>query len=493
MTTQPEILIFFSDYFAVPADTLRDYGAFNISLINDLPLFIDPFLLFNSRKPAYKALHEGVVEYVRFLREKAPQLPMGDGPLKAWFTFPEVKQTWLGFSLRGNAGQGLGIEFARALCKNLNFIFNDFGAEQVTSGSHIEKVCLMDDGIGRDNISDFVTNLIKEYLLAFTETFALTHLAPQQRRKILVPRVEFKYTTESWAAKEFELPYIDGDYIILTPRDLLTKDQPWINRHDLVGDFENIIEAVPNDQQRWQLSNYFESRLPNKPTAKDRKRAIEDSLKAYPTIIDHYIRVRENQSDQAVKVSIDKVTASEELYCRKAREIVGQLWEGTEFYGSPGNTHDEARRRIAFLKTVIEDQDGYRIFYDKAGVAFRREQDLQLLFRLTWYATHSDVNREVNNGRGPVDFKVSRGARDQTLVEFKLASNSKLSQNLANQVRIYQKANANARAFKVILFFYEHEETSVRKILKELKLDRDDSVVLIDARRDNKPSASTAA
>jgi hypothetical protein len=31
------------------------------------------------------------------------------------------------------------------------------------------------------------------------------------------------------------------------------------------------------------------------------------------------------------------------------------------------------------------------------------------------------VNREVNNGRGPVDFKVSEGAADTSLVHFKLA------------------------------------------------------------------------
>ena len=54
-------------------------------------------------------------------------------------------------------------------------------------------------------------------------------------------------------------------------------------------------------------------------------------------------------------------------------------------------------------------------------------------------ATEYDVNREVNNGRGPVDFKVSKGSKDTTLVEFKLASNTKLKKNLENQVEIYKK------------------------------------------------------
>ena len=42
--------VYFSDFFNVNPDVIEKYGAFNISLINDFPLFIDPFLLFNSNK-----------------------------------------------------------------------------------------------------------------------------------------------------------------------------------------------------------------------------------------------------------------------------------------------------------------------------------------------------------------------------------------------------------------------------------------------------------
>ena len=42
--------VYFSDFFDVNPDVIEKYGAFNISLINDFSLFIDPFLLFNSYK-----------------------------------------------------------------------------------------------------------------------------------------------------------------------------------------------------------------------------------------------------------------------------------------------------------------------------------------------------------------------------------------------------------------------------------------------------------
>ena len=47
-------MVYFTDFFNINEDVLNQYGAFNISLINDLPLFIDPFLLYASKKEEYK-------------------------------------------------------------------------------------------------------------------------------------------------------------------------------------------------------------------------------------------------------------------------------------------------------------------------------------------------------------------------------------------------------------------------------------------------------
>ena len=107
---------------------------------------------------------------------------------------------------------------------------------------------------------------------------------------------------------------------------------------------------------------------------------------------------------------------------------------------------------------------------------------MQIMYRLVWYATEVDVNREVNNGRGPVDFKVSKGSSDSTLVEFKLASNTKLKKNLSNQVEIY-------KAIKVILYFSDDEYTKVNGVLNDLGLQGCPDIILIDA-TGNKPSAS---
>ena len=144
-----------------------------------------------------------------------------------------------------------------------------------------------------------------------------------------------------------------------------------------------------------------------------------------------------------------------------------------------------------YLKHVVEDNDGYKVFYVD-GKPIKRESDLHIMYRLACFGSKNDVNSEVNNGRGPVDYKLSNGNKDSTLVEFKLASNSKLKKNLQRQVEIYQKANNTENAIKVIMFFSEEEYKKVQDLLNELELNNKANIILIDARNDNKPSASVA-
>jgi len=177
------------------------------------------------------------------------------------------------------------------------------------------------------------------------------------------------------------------------------------------------------------------------------------------------------------------------LFVEELSSFIHQLSSKTQFYKRSGDTLSESYERVLFLKNVIENKDGYRIFYYK-GEPIKRESDVQIMFRLTWCASPSAVTREANEGRGPADFVISRGAMDKTVIEFKLASNKKLAQNLENQVDIYKQAHDTDKSIKAIIFFSSEEEEKVRKILKDLGLSKEKYVVLIDARKDNKVSAS---
>jgi hypothetical protein len=495
-------MVYFTDFFNVSEETLESYGALNISLINDLPLFIDPFLLFGSKKEKYIELHQGILKYLTFLKIKSERGNISPAERKSWYKFSEVKQNWLGYSVTGNGGSGLGEKFALAMSQNMHLVYSDLNSETVTNTSHIEKVCLFELGVGNDNISDFTCNLIKSFFLEYSENFAKKFLNESQTKVINVNKVYFDYKFEKWMSKQFTLPFYNEDFVILTPTDLLSKDDNWINSHDLRGRFAGICSTIPNDQLRSEIDSYFKSKLPaptitgkgknqkvKLPNQKEIAEAVDKTIQIFPEILNYYIKIKEQDKERAKDISKEKVLDVIEIFKVNVTQLISQLIQQTEFYEiKPESSYTESLKRIMFMKDVIENKDGYRLFYHK-GQPLKRESDVQVIYRLTWFSSPYDVNREVNNGRGPVDYAVSKGSKDKTLVEFKLASNGKLKMNLENQVKVYEKASNTKKSIKVILYFDNPELIRVNKILDELNLDKDESIVLIDA-GGNKPSAS---
>jgi hypothetical protein len=123
--------LYFSDHFEVARTEIEAHGAFDISLVADLPLFVDSFLLFSSSKPEYRRLHDRIIDYLRFLRARAASGNLDPALQRSLYSFKEVKQNWLGFTRAGNSGAGLGKKFANALHRNLHTIFGDFGNESL--------------------------------------------------------------------------------------------------------------------------------------------------------------------------------------------------------------------------------------------------------------------------------------------------------------------------------------------------------------------------
>ena len=337
--------------------------------------------------------------------------------------------------------------------------------------------------------------LIIDYLCRYTERFAEERIASNRIDTVHIAKARFDYTTEAWRRGQYRLPVANGDFVILTPRDMLTRDENWINRGDLIRNFERIPVAIPNAELRGQVFNYFQRVLPRprdrEPSQQERAEAVADTLVQFPQLIDYFIKMKEETGDDASDMSAEKVIATEFLFIHQLKVLQQSLKQNTPFYDTKGLTHAEAHARLAYLKDVIENKGGHRLFYHD-GIAIEREKDLQILYRLVWFGTPSDVGAEVNDGRGPVDFKISRGARDKTLVEMKLAKNSHLERNLEKQVAIYQAASDAEHGIKAIIFFSQAEQARAEGILGKLGLLGHQDIVLIDARDDNKPSGSKA-
>jgi hypothetical protein len=488
--------LFFSDYFDLKRDVVESYGAVDVSLISDIPLFIDPFLIFHSEKSEYKKLHSQIIDYLFFLKSKAGD-DLGVGELTAWFKFSEVRQNWLGYSSENNEGRGLWLDFARKLNRNLGDILPGFGQEKITASPHLEKLCLIEKGVGRDGISDFTTNLIKGYLLEYTQKFAITYLKPEQITETAVDRAVFNRSLSKWMPSSYKLPKFKRDFVLLTPEDILTKKDVWINKNDLSERLYFLPNAVENEQLRAEINNYLRSLLTAGSTDKEYKDAVRKAVIKYPILMDVYIKQQEESGDDAVIISKAEVGDVKLMFNIGAKKAVNFL-EKLNFYSLPENSFSEALEKIAVLKKFIET-DGYKLFYSENGkIISEREEDLDLLYRLIWRADklrRADLNPQTDHGRGPVDFAVSIGANDKTLVEFKVGSNTKLKKNLLKQLDTYREAdtaNNNSRKIYTITYFTDEDEKRVKKMLQELKLNNKDWVVLIDARRNNKPSGSNA-
>lgn len=483
--------VYFSDRFNVRPDVLDKYGAFDISVAQDMPLFIDPFLLFNSPKPKYQALHESIIEYLRFLKSKA-EPGLGKGLIDSWYRFPEVRQNWLGFVVDGNAGHGLGRGFARDLNSALAYLLPDFGSETITESTHLEKLALIRPGVGRDTISDFTTNLIKHFLCEYTQRFTRKYIDAGLSRTFAVQRVAFNRQTETWMAGNYCLPNLDGDFVLLTPKDLLTRDDTWINHSDMVGTFDQLLAAVDDTQLRAQMQNYIARRLTEKSTPKERREAQARTIREFPILVDLYIRAKEGEKDEATSISAERTADTHAVLVSQVQAAAADLAAKTELFAKPWTSLDEAKEAVGIFKHYVEHQDGYRLINRGGGRPLASEPEVQTFFGLLLAKSRFDVNREANNGRGPVDFKISDGAFDKTLIEFKLAKSSSLKRNLQKQVEIYKLANKTKDAVKAIIVYSAEEMAKVDRVLEDLGLVDDPSVVVIDARSDNKPSGSVA-
>ncbi len=289
----------------------------------------------------------------------------------------------------------------------------------------------------------------------------------------------------------------DTEFVLLTPTDMLTRDDTWINRTDLVRGFENIPAAITDESLRAQVSNYLAQQLRNRPrprrapTQKERAAAVGATIDQYPEVLDVYIALKEIDGERAKVVSAEHVAETRELFYNQLRQVLSELLDLEDFYRGPVTSYQEALTKAKAFKHYIEHKDGYRLI-NKGSEPFGSEADVQLFFGLAFVGSTFDVNREPNNGRGPVDFAVSKGAYDKSLIEFKLGSNSQLKRNLEKQVRIYEEANRTWQSVKIIVYYTAADERRVRRILEQLGLLNAESVVVIDARSDNKPSGSRA-
>lgn len=495
----------FSTKFKVSKNTLDAYGAIDISLVCDIPLFIDPMLIFTSKKSKYKKLHKDIINYFLFLKEEATN-GITDSKLKAYFKFSEIPNNWLGFSKSGNKGTGLGMDFAKYLATNLSFIDN----HNISKSIHFEKIMLLSDGSGKDKISDLTANLILKFLAKYTEKFALKYIPKNLVKKFSI-ECGFDNKNKCPYHETFTLPFVYNkkgkpEFVLLTPKDILRVDEPSISKKNLEECYYQLNTVIDNQVLRERVNSFISVKMNEflnqceianrKPTDREKeakqKQFFIESLQENPEVYDYFIKFVEKQGPKIQELSIKEVETQIDLFFKNSQLFLKEYkkyWPKTFI----PNTRKELIDRINYFKHCIEDKDCYKLLYNKNGQPIKNEDDLQRLFKFVWYGTICDVNYEANNGRGELDAAVSFGSKDKTIAEFKLASNSHGLKTICEQAEVYEKASDATRPSVYVIFYFTAQEyEKVIKLLQNSKNKQElkKNTILIDCRNDNKPSGS---
>lgn len=498
--------MYFSEKFHVNKNLINKYGAIDISLVCDLPLFIDPMLIFNSKKSEYKKIHDYLIKFFAFLTDKSEEgLNIDD--VTAYFMFPEIKNNWLGYSKVGNEGRGLGKEFAHFLSENLKFIMADNGISQ---SKHVEKALLIYDGNGKDKISDLTVNLILDYLAQYTQNFAKQYIDSQYIDYFYLDS-KFNFKTQTFENKEYELPFIinkkgEKDYVLLTPFDILREDDPAISKSNLKNFYSRVRNGISNERHRAQLNNYISIAVKEYRLAQHKKKKkISDAVlksverkaffkalkeKEFFWLYDYFIKIIEDSGAEINKQAMQECVDQIEKFYQTSEKLKSLLFANSKNYLTNSRTaREELMHKITFLKDTIENNEGYKLLYHK-GICITNEDNLERLFRFTLDGTPFDFNFDANNGNGEYDIKASKGSEDKCIAELKLASNPRLK-HIFEQTKTYEKSNHCTNSLYVIFYFDEKEKTKLDDLLKtnnNFKKHKD-SIIMIDCRK-NRKSAS---
>lgn len=362
----------FSTYFGVKHQQLQEHGAFNISLISDLPLFVDPFLLYESENGKYQDLKDEVQKYFLMLyKTKTP---------KSLCAFNEVPNNWFGYCEYGNKGHGLSNKFAKDLKDNIHIMFED-------DFIHIGKLSLIKKDLGADNISDLIVVIIKHYFLSYTESFVEKYMIDSDKVDVFpVKKAKFNFYTDEWESGEYKLPFIlneknEKEYVILTPKDLLTKGDSWINESSMITDFEDVVSSIGNDELRFRLLALETKYLPLKDkdfTKEEKETARKIVIEEEKSFINYYIEFKIKHKRDAYSVSLEKINDIELRYIYKIKETVENLSNNTDFY-----TSNDIDHKIKILKEYISDKLITSIFKVNNGVE-KNKDNLKKIISFIW-------------------------------------------------------------------------------------------------------------
>ncbi len=210
-------------------------------LREDLPLYLDPFLLWKSDRPEHQELHAALLHFVDQVRQHV----VAGRTTKARALLAEVSEPvelGLGYAAGTKRGSALGPATIFGVVETIRQI-----PQLEASGlDHVEMLALLVPGIAEDRISDLTASVVKGWLAEFTERRCEEHGIPTRKYRLTT----WDPARLDWRPVDARLPFNphDASPVLLAPLALLRR-LPWIN----YGDYYRTAYAplvLPPGRQR---------------------------------------------------------------------------------------------------------------------------------------------------------------------------------------------------------------------------------------------------
>ncbi len=359
-------------------------------LDEDIPLYLDPFMLWRSPSQQDQALHTGLINAFNHLGFLAAQGKEAQA-IETLIIASECDEVGLGTSLK-RKGKRIGADKAREIID----LFKATPRYQQSGFRHFEEIQFFVEGISKDRVSDLGCNFLKSFLIDFTI---------DQCRKLSVPTqhcaVEHVYDHRSNTFKREDgltLPvHPENDSpIIFVPKRWL-RFAPWISYDDY---FE---KHCPQDE------------ISHKPEELTRVKVLGYNRQNYG-VIDHYIKLKERTADDCANdplFSQIPVTSARRVFAEikklptgktngadlKYEQMVGRLLPSL-FYPSLDFAKEQARtedgvsirdlifyntRSTPLLQELMDDYGSRQIAFEMKNVAAIERTHIDQINR---YLTH---------------------------------------------------------------------------------------------------------
>ncbi len=191
-------------------------------LDEDIPLYLDPFLLWKSPSQQDNSLHTLIISSFNQLGNL--YLSDEEAAIEILKFLSECDEAGLGNS-ESKKGQRIGDKLAHQILS----IFKDIPQVHKNGLNHIEEIQLLIEGFSKDRISDIACNLIKSFLIDYTIQQCEKYGIPMESTEI-----HFFDTKKSKIVREdLKLPVnpTSNDPILLIPKRWL-RFIPWLSFDD---------------------------------------------------------------------------------------------------------------------------------------------------------------------------------------------------------------------------------------------------------------------